>query len=191
VNFMFRIPLWPVAYQNSKTVGSWQANNIPVLDVHEIAAGKLAALLSRKQARDLFDCRNIFYMNNISKEQLRLAFILYGAMNRKDWRTVTLDDVNFDLDELILQLIPTLRISHSIKQNSYAQTLVKECQEGLSSLLPLKKHEMKFLDILLDEGKIQAELLTTDTNLKDRILQHPLILWKVQNVRKYKNLEAI
>ncbi len=191
VNFMFRIPLWPVACQNSKTVGSWQANNILVHDVQEIAAGKLAALLSRKQARDLFDCRNIFHMYNLGKERLRLAFVLYGAMNRKDWRTVTLDDVNFDSDELARQLIPTLRTTHPKQQNFNAKTLVKECQEGLSSLLPFKKHEMKFLDLLLDEGKIEAELLTNDTDLKERILQHPLLLWKAQNVRKHKNLDSL
>lgn len=189
VNFMFRVPLWPIVQRNSKPVGSWQANSIPVLDIHEIAAGKLAALLSRKQARDLFDCHNIFRMNALNTEQLRLAFVLYGAMNRKDWRTVTREDVHFDPDELARQLIPTLRTTHPKQQNSYAQTLVKECQQGLSSLLPFEEHEMKFLNLLLDEGKIEAELLTTDTDLKERILQHPLLLWKAQNVRKHRNLD--
>jgi hypothetical protein len=102
---------------------------------------------------------------------------------------VTREDVNFDSDELARQLIPTLRTTSSKRQNTDAQTLVEKCQEGLSSLLPFEEHEMKFLNLLLDEGKIEAELLTTDIDLKERILQQPLLLWKAQNVRKHKNLD--
>lgn len=189
VNFMFRIPLWPIAPKNSTLVGSWQANHIPVLDAHEIAAGKLAALLSRKQARDLFDCHNILGMTDLDVEQLRMAFVLYGAMNRKDWRTVKQEDVDFDSDELNRQLIPTLRTTFSKHHKSYAQTLVNECRERLSTLLPFNNHEMRFLDLLLDNGEIEPELLTSDSSLQERILQHPLLLWKAQNVRKHRNLE--
>jgi predicted nucleotidyltransferase component of viral defense system len=45
VNFMFRIPLWPTILSKSRQVGSCMAEQIPILDVHEIAAGKLCALL--------------------------------------------------------------------------------------------------------------------------------------------------
>ena len=53
INFMFRVPLWPVASHDSHPVGPWRATRIPVMDYHELAAGKLAALLSRRQVRDL------------------------------------------------------------------------------------------------------------------------------------------
>ena len=55
VNFMFRIPLWPVGLYDSIKVGRSRALGIPVIDVHELAAGKMAALFSRSAARDLFD----------------------------------------------------------------------------------------------------------------------------------------
>jgi len=55
VNFMFRVPLWPLKVMTSRTVGVWQATDIQVLDIHELAAEKLAALFSRKQARDLLE----------------------------------------------------------------------------------------------------------------------------------------
>jgi len=54
LNFMFRVPLWAVT-RRSAAVGSYSATQIPVLDLHELAAGKLAALLSRRASRDLFD----------------------------------------------------------------------------------------------------------------------------------------
>jgi predicted nucleotidyltransferase component of viral defense system len=40
VNFMFRIPLWPVKTMNSHLFGIWQAVGIQVVDVHELAAGE-------------------------------------------------------------------------------------------------------------------------------------------------------
>ena len=46
----------------------------------------------------------------ILRGRLRIAFVAYGGMNRKDWRTVSLDDVDFDNPELARQLRPTLRV---------------------------------------------------------------------------------
>ena len=93
LNFMFRVPLWPVTIADSRPVGAWRATRIPVIDIHELAAGKLAALLARRQARDLFDSHGILQMGNLDHDRLRTAFIVYGAMNRKDWRTVSATDV--------------------------------------------------------------------------------------------------
>ncbi|WP_073476831.1 nucleotidyl transferase AbiEii/AbiGii toxin family protein [Desulfatibacillum alkenivorans] len=94
LNFMFCVPLWPVVSSESKNIGAWAAHDIPLLDIHEILAGKLAALFARRQARDLFDCYNLFEKEGLDRSKIRSAFIAYGAMNRKDWRTVSLDDVN-------------------------------------------------------------------------------------------------
>ncbi len=90
LNFMYRIPLWPVALSDSYPVGVWKAVQIPVLDIHELAAGKLVALLARRQAQDLFDAHHILKMKKLDHDRLRTAFVVYGAMNRKDWRTVIL-----------------------------------------------------------------------------------------------------
>ena len=49
-------------------------------------------------------------MDGLNLERLRIAFVVYGAMNRKDWRTVSFGDVDFDAVELASQLIPTLRL---------------------------------------------------------------------------------
>jgi len=38
LNFMFRLPLWPVVKRDSQTIGSYKAKSIPVLDIHELAA---------------------------------------------------------------------------------------------------------------------------------------------------------
>ena len=191
INFMFRVPLWPVVRMDSKTLGQWQSKDIPVVDIHELVAGKLAALLSRKQARDLFDCSKIFDDDRIDHGKLRTTFIVYGAMNRRDWRTIAIDDIDFEPDELARQLIPTLS-QNAVKtvkdSDQYGKSLVGKCKKSLTSLIPFTDSEMEFLNLLLDKGQIRADLLTDDNELQDRIMRHPMLQWKAINVRKHKNL---
>ncbi len=190
-NFMFRQPLWDIRRLDSHPLGRFHAAGIPVIDLHELAAGKLAALLSRDKARDMFDCYNILKMPRIERDRLRTAFVVYGAMSRKDWRTVSTKDVSFNETELAGLLIPTLALSARKERMSlkeYGEELVKRCREGLSLLLPFTDSERAFLDLLLDEGKIDSTVLTSDETLRKRIQDQPLLKWKAINVRKHKGL---
>jgi hypothetical protein len=131
INFMFRVPLWPTMTCDSRPVGGWRATGIPELDHHELAAGKLVALLARKQARDLFDSHRILRMVDLDSHRLRIGFVVYGAMNRRDWRTVSTSDVDFDSAKLARQLIPTLRVNAAeirSKSVEYGMRLVEECR---------------------------------------------------------------
>jgi hypothetical protein len=159
--------------------------------VHELVAGKLAALLARSQGRDLFDSHRILTMEGIDRERLRLAFVVYGGMNRKDWRTVSIADLDFDPDELARLLIPTLNGRFMAKQGSpaeYGKRLVRECQAKLEAVLPLNDPEREFLDLLLEKGEINASALTPDKALQERIHSQPLLQWKALNVKRHKGL---
>jgi len=141
---MFRQPLWDIRSADSHPLGDFQAKSIPVLDLHELAAGKLAALLARGQARDLFDCHRIFNVVDLESDRLRIAFVVYGGMNRKDWRTVSIKDVDFNAAELARQLIPTLHVRAIQEQGSpaeYGAQLVEECRKALSAVLPFTEME--------------------------------------------------
>ncbi len=191
INFMFRVPLWPVRNIDSYIVGNWRATGIPVLDYHELAAGKLVALLARRQARDLFDSHRILQDDNFDLNRLRIAFVVYGAMNRKDWRTVSAKDVDIESAELARQLIPTLRINQSKvlpESVDYGDRLVRECSDALSIVLPFQETEREFLDLLLERGEIDASLLTADKALQQSIENQPLLKWKALNVRRNKGL---
>lgn len=191
LNFMFRIPLWPAMIIDSHKVGTWQATRIPVLDIHELASGKLVALLSRGQVRDLFDCHWILRMKNLDYKRLRIGFVVYGAMNRTDWRTISVDNVDLEVTDLIRQLIPTLSVKSDdtpVKPMEYGNRLVKECRDGLSSVLPFSDTEHEFLNQLLEHGRIDSSLLTSDKALQKRIQSQPLLQWKALNVRRHKGL---
>jgi predicted nucleotidyltransferase component of viral defense system len=65
LNFMFRQPLWDIWHADSHRLGDFLSMNIPILDRHELAAGKLVALLARGQARDLFDSHRILNLDDL------------------------------------------------------------------------------------------------------------------------------
>ncbi len=80
LNFMLRTPLWPVVAMDSRLIGGNAARAIALLDRHELAAGKLAALCARKTSRDIFDAREILIRSDLDPEKLRLAFVVYGGI---------------------------------------------------------------------------------------------------------------
>jgi len=55
VNYMLRAPLWEPNHADAGPLGTLPTPAFPILDIHELAAGKLAALLARRASRDLFD----------------------------------------------------------------------------------------------------------------------------------------
>jgi predicted nucleotidyltransferase component of viral defense system len=194
LNFMFRQPLWEVSPADSQLLGDVQARNIPVLNLHELAAGKLAALFARHQARDLFDSHQLLSNTSFDPKRLRLAFVVYGALNRKDWRTISLKDIDFSVEEIKQMLIPVLHGNiASGGENDvqlFAQRLVEECRDELCAVLPLSVKEMEFLDRILTKGQIEPSLITEDADLQTRITRHPMLLWKVVNVRKHFGIEG-
>ena len=188
LNFMFRQPLWEVKSIDSRSVGDFRARNISVLDIHELAAGKIAALFARHQARDIFDTHQLLCNVKLDQKRLRTAFVVYGALNRKDWRTICLEDVALDPEELKRMLIPVLRENSAPDgedMTMFVQRLVSECREQLSIVYPLSAQEMEFLDRILTKGEIEPSLLTTDAGVQDRIARSPMLLWKALNVRRH------
>jgi predicted nucleotidyltransferase component of viral defense system len=54
INFMYRQPLFPIGLK-SPNIEAYKSLSGPVLDIHELAAGKLSALFDRSASRDWFD----------------------------------------------------------------------------------------------------------------------------------------
>lgn len=188
LNFLYRVPLWPVVVKDSRQIGSFFAKEIPIVSPYELAAGKLKALMSRKASRDLFDANLLLQDGNYDYETLRLALVIFGAMNPKDWRTVDPSSVGFLPDELNAKLIPVLNREQSTKVKAdlcaWAEALVKECQSNLSKFFPLTEAESEFIKLLREDGKIDPSLITADTGLQEKISAHPALLWRASKATK-------
>lgn len=180
LNFMYRVPLWPIEFKSSCMIGSFQIHNIPVLNAHELSAGKLTALIDRKAGRDIFDAYHLLTKLKLEDKKLRLALVIYSAINRKiDLRKISTQDINVNLDDLKKNLIPLLKKDEirSKSLTAWTENLVKQCQVAFQRLLPLTNQEIEFLNCLLDQGAIEPKLITKDSTLIENIKLHPAINW--------------
>ncbi|MFH1690942.1 MAG: nucleotidyl transferase AbiEii/AbiGii toxin family protein [Candidatus Eisenbacteria bacterium] len=188
VNYMLRVPLWDPAPRDSREFMDERAKQILVLDGHELAAGKLAALLARGASRDLFDARQFLASDTFDRDMLRLAFVVYGGINRVDWRTVSTEAVTTTVDEVKRQLLPMLRQDirpAASDVERWTDDLIEETRALLGAFLPLAENELEFLERLNDQGEIEPSLLTLDAALQQRVDANPGLRWKALNVKKH------
>ena len=188
INYMFRVPLWPVQYRNSVAIGPLHVQAMPVMDLHELAAGKLAALLDRCAARDLYDGVKLLAMPELDRSSLRTALTVYAGMNLQDMSEATPEYLNVSADEIADRLLPLLRkndVSGAPPEvRAYTGRLIGQCREQLKSLLPFQTPEKEFLKSLTTTGMIRAELLTDDDALTRRIQRQPMLLWRVRQKKQ-------
>jgi predicted nucleotidyltransferase component of viral defense system len=188
VNFMLRTPLWSPAERDSHAIGGQSARRILLLDDHELAAGKLAALVARSASRDVFDARELLHPGTLDERKLRLGFVVYGGINREDWRDITVDHVTTTAADVGTQLVPMLRQDVRPAKadiETWTSTLVHETRALMRVVLPLEEREREFLSRLNGAGDIVPALLTDNVALQGVIQQHPGLLWKAQNVKKH------
>lgn len=186
MNFMFRTPLWPPRLVDSWPVASRSATKVPVLDTHELAAGKLSALFSRNASRDVFDAHQLLQRGKLDRSRLRLGFVVYGGISRRDWREVDVHDVAMSAEEVRQKLLPLLGKDAGLVDadiHQWIRDTVDECRDLLSIVLPFEPHELEFLNRLYDHGEIEPHLLTEDADMQSIICSHPGLLWRVRNIK--------
>jgi predicted nucleotidyltransferase component of viral defense system len=188
LNYMFRVNFHPVIKTDSKKVGRFQALQFPILDTKELTAGKLSALLTRTASRDLLDTSNLLQKLDPKDEDLRLVYVLYGAMNpRANWCDVSIENIKADLKDLREKLIPVLKTTNvpdAKTQQEYAKNLVAACRKMVAPLFPLRDNEREFVSLLRNKGQIEAELLTRDTEFIEKAKVHPGLLRRAYVAKK-------
>lgn len=193
VNYMARQPLFGAARMPSIALGGMRASDVLVLDLHEIITGKLVALFDRNAARDLFDARRILSIEGLDWKKIRAAFLAFGACARRDWRTVSIDAIEGDPQELRQKLMICLPRGHfggKGEIDAWIEETVSLCRERLSFLFDLTESEREFLDGVLDRGEVNADLLDVPSDIRMRIAAMPMLAWKCRNVRKHRGLES-
>lgn len=75
VNYMARQPLFGAVRMESRSLGDFRASGVLVLDLHEVVAGKVVALIDRHAARDLFDARRILSIEGLDWRWIKAAVL--------------------------------------------------------------------------------------------------------------------
>jgi predicted nucleotidyltransferase component of viral defense system len=189
LNYMAREPLFGVHRAASRPLGGTVVADIPVVDVHEVVAGKLAALLDRRAARDLFDARRILAAPDLDWSLIRVGLLAWGAAGRRDWRRARLEDIGGDPRELRQKLTICLPRDHFEADGGVEAWIARSvalCREGLAPLFERTAGEAAFLDQLLDHGEIDVSGLDAPDAVKARIARMPMLTWKAQHVRAHR-----
>ena len=109
VNYAQRPPFFGVERLSSASLGDHRATDIPVVDKSEVVGGKLAALVSRERARDLFDARSIADMPGLDWRRVKFAALVLGAGDRHtDWRELSPSSIKGNFPDLQGSLEPCL-----------------------------------------------------------------------------------
>ncbi len=165
VNYMVRQPLFGMARMGSLPIGDIRAKEVLVLNLHEVIAGKIVALVDRRAARDLFDARRILSVEGLDWSRIKAAVLAIGASGRRDWRTVSID--------------------------AWIEETVALCRERFAFLFDLTTNERAFLDGVLDSGEIDADLLDIEPTIRTRIGNMPMLAWKTRHVRTHRRIQAL
>lgn len=192
VNFMHRVPLMPVCRRDSFPLGDFSVRGIPVLDIHELAAGKLCALIARCKPRDLFDACRILNDARLDVPTLRRCFTVYAAFNKVDFSCVTgLRDLPFTAQQFRQELTATLiEREREMPQDEYLNRLLASCREKLIAVLPFSNAERDFLTAVNRFGEIKPNLLSESEEWCRIVASHPMLQWKILNVRKHYGLQT-
>lgn len=189
LNYMYRQPLWPIKLLTPK-IPFEKIIHVPVLDIHELAAGKLSALFSRTVSRDLFDAHYLLTKCDIEAKKLRIAFATYLAMTDIELSHLNPQYIEYNILDIRNRLFPVLRQMDLPRGQpdlkKWAIKILNELHEALAILLPLNEKEIEFISLVRGSGEIKPELITTDKRLIQAIQTHPAIVWVTKKPKTEK-----
>ena len=149
----------------------------------EIYAAKLCALLSRSTARDLYDVYTLSKYNLFDDDEKRLlkqCFMLeYIAVNDYKLRDMKIDNIEkLKRQDIKTKLLPTLKDRNPRKSN--VDEMKKAVRKYLKDILVVDDNIKEFYD-KFQKGIYEPELLFENKEIIERIKEHPMIIWKLNN----------
>ncbi len=156
---------------------------IHCLNPIEIYATKLCALLNRTTARDLYDVYILSkydLFDDEEKKLLKQCFILeYIAINDYKLKDMKINNIEkIKTRDIKTKLLPTLKDRDSQKNN--VDEMKQAVTKYLKNILVINDNIKEFYD-KFQKGIYEPELLFDDSKIIERIKEHPMITWKLNN----------
>jgi predicted nucleotidyltransferase component of viral defense system len=186
LNYLMRIPVSGIHEKQPHSLDEDYTFQFNSVGFEELFAGKIKALLERSAARDLFDVSMLSRTSlKYDVSSLRKITILFGVTSKKDWRQMDFRTIDA-IDQKIIddELTPLLRLN----EKPGLEEMKSKAKKILGPIFDYTEKEKKFLERFLNEGKYEPELLFEKERV-ERIKNHPAVLWKLQNLRKFKGLD--
>ncbi|MGN1327811.1 MAG: nucleotidyl transferase AbiEii/AbiGii toxin family protein [Clostridia bacterium] len=184
INYMNRVHILETKQSNIAT-DIFEDKQLEIHCIHpiEIYAAKLCALLSRTTARDLFDVYTLSKYDLFDEEEkqlLKQCFMLeYIAVNNYKLEDMDIERIEkLEKQDIKTKLLPTLKDRNPEKSN--VDEMKQAVREYLKDILIIDDDTKQFYD-KFQKGIYEPELLFEDKEITDRIKEHPMILWKLNN----------
>lgn len=180
INYSLRAHIFEPSLRKMSVPGVNSDALIKTLPPMELYAAKINALIGRAAARDLYDIHNMIKFGLFDESELpllRKCVVFYTAISQDDipneydfkrFNAITNRKIKTDL-------LPVIQKGEFFELENVKITVA----EFLKELLVLEDNERKFLDEFKAK-KYRPELLFDDTDILDRIREHPMALWKIQ-----------
>lgn len=183
LNYSNRIQiLEPVNYKlSSKIIDN---ESILALNKIELYGSKIAALIGRTTARDIFDVFQLInkqILLDSELDMLKKCSIFY-LLTSNEFQSLgdLLNQFKKNMENLSFSaikrnLIPLLHVGERIDTDAFKQTV----SQFIETLFELTETEQKYIDSF-NAGEFNPELLF-DKAIADRLKEHPMVLWKMMN----------
>ena len=183
LNYSNRIHILdPVNYKlSSKIIDN---ESVLALNKVELYGSKIAALIGRTTARDIFDVFQLInnqILLDSELEMLKKCSIFY-LLTSNEFQPLgdllnqfkkNMENISFST--IKRNLIPLLHVGETIDIDAFKLTV----SQFVETLFELTETEQKYIDFFND-GKFNPELLF-DKVVADRLKEHPMVLWKMMN----------
>jgi predicted nucleotidyltransferase component of viral defense system len=148
----------------------------------ELFGSKIKALIERAAPRDMYDVNRMIRENIFKVDQmdmLRKIVVFYlavGGKNKptKEYSFERIQNIKFP--QIRSALIPVLKKTEKFDFEEAKANVIS----FLSKLLILGNAEGDFIDSF-NQGEYKPELLFDDGEIIERIKEHPMALWKINN----------
>lgn len=183
INYSLRQHILPVEMRSIGTDIFNMEHKIYSLSKIELFASKIAALLNRTAARDLYDIYNIVQYGLVEEEEitlLRKCVVFYKLISSED-KVITFDTSVIDKltkHKIGTDLFPILRKKEPVD----LEAMKKIVKEFINGVMVLSPGDREYIDRFM-QGEYVPELLIADVEIINRISNHPMAIWKVNNIR--------
>lgn len=150
----------------------------------DLFGSKIAALIDRTTPRDVYDVHQMISTNIFQPKEyslLKKSALFYLSLSIDHLNLYkTLADANKKIAEMSFRdikraLLPVLKHGEHFDIN----TISKMVNDFISQLFVLTPEENEYL-VQFDQGKYLPQLLFTDEDIINRIKNHPMAIWKIQ-----------
>lgn len=176
INYSMRSHVLPLE-KHTVNVPFLKHISINTLSITELYGSKIKALIERNACRDLYDVYNMIINDlQLDNDLLRKIVLFYLAVggSHEPKETYDIDHINdIQYKQIRATLVPVLKKTENFDYN----TAKNKVKTFLQNLLCFNEKEKSFI-AEFNNHNYNPALLFSDKEVVNRILNHPMALWK-------------